>query len=299
MQSVHSKWLIYCIFVILWSGGAIFVELGLKFADPLPFLMLRFLIATVLMWTFCLFVKPSFPKQAFEWRMIILTAIFQQIGYQFFYFLALDNRISPGVLTIILGAQPILTAILMNEGTNRFQWIGLLFGMIGLTFVVWQQIFSGTLSTIGILYSLFSFLSITVGTILQKNVHTNLPINVSIQYTCSFIAFSTFSLFFHSLNVRWTGLFVLSLLFMALGVTVSATLLLYYMISKGKLTNTTSIFYCVPPFTAILDYITFGHKLNVPIVIGMVLIILGMVLINPQKVSKRTVNQSEIIKKHL
>ncbi|WKB34718.1 DMT family transporter [Terrilactibacillus sp. S3-3] len=172
--------------------GAIFVELGLKYAEPLPFLALRFLIAAVLMWAFCLFVKPSFPKQLSEWTIVILTAVFQQIGYQFFYFLALDNNISPGILTIILGAQPILTAILMNEGTNKFQWVGLALGMIGLILVVGRQVYGGSLSTMGILYSLLSLISITIGTIMQKYVHLNLPMNVSIQYTCSLLSFQFF-----------------------------------------------------------------------------------------------------------
>ncbi|WKB36006.1 DMT family transporter [Terrilactibacillus sp. S3-3] len=115
MQHVNYRWITFSLFVMLWSGGAIFIELGLKYADPLPFLALRFLISSVMMWAFCLFVKPSFPKQLSEWSIVILTAVFQQIGYQFFCFEALDNNISPGVFTIILGAQPILTAILMSE----------------------------------------------------------------------------------------------------------------------------------------------------------------------------------------
>ncbi|MBE3570286.1 MAG: DMT family transporter [Bacillales bacterium] len=133
---------------------------------------------------------------------------------------------------------------------------------MGLVFVVGRQIFSGTLSAERILYSLFSLASITIGTIMQKFVRINLPMNVTVQYTCSLVVFSILSFLFGSFEVKWTGIFFISLLFMSLGVTVGATLLLYYMIHKGNLTNTTSIFYCVPPFTAVMDYFVFEHKLH-------------------------------------
>ncbi|WKB36005.1 DMT family transporter [Terrilactibacillus sp. S3-3] len=179
----------------------------------------------------------------------------------------------------------------MSEGTNKLQWIGLAFGMIGLVLVVGRQIYSGSLSIMGILYSLLSLLSITIGTIMQKHVRLNLPMNVSIQCTVSFIVFSAFSLLFGSLTVHWTGMFIIALLFMALGVTVTASLLLYYMIGTGKLTNTTSVFYCVPPVTAILDFLIFKHKLSIIIFIGMVLIIIGMILINRRVATNKIDNQ--------
>jgi drug/metabolite transporter (DMT)-like permease len=293
MQVVNNRWIIYTVFIVLWGSGAIFVDLGLRFTDPLPFLALRFLIATVLMWLFCLLIRPSFPKRFSEWRMIILTVMFQQICYQLFYFLTLFHHVSPGILTIILGAQPILTSLFMRKGTDRFQWFGLFFGMMGLVLVVGRQIFSGTLSAEEILYSLFSLASITVGTIMQKYVRINLPMNVSIQYTCSFVIFSILSFVFGTLDVKWTGIFFISLLFMSLGVTVGATLLLYYMIQNENLTNTTSIFYCVPPFTAVMDYFVFGHKLHGLTFIGLILIIAGMILINKKTILRETINQSE------
>jgi drug/metabolite transporter (DMT)-like permease len=126
-------------------------------------------------------------------------------------------------------------------------------------------------------------------TIMQKYAQINLLMNVSIQYTCSYVVFSILSFLFGSLHVEWTGIFFIALLFMSLGVTVGATLLLYYMISRGNLTSTTSIFYCVPPFTAVMDYFVFGHKLHALTFIGMILIIMGMILINIQK----TLHQSE------
>lgn len=117
-------------FIVMWSSGAIFVELGLRFIQPLTFLSLRFIGATVLTWFVCLWFKPAFPKRIAEWGYILLTGLFLQGGYQVFFFLALAYNVSPGILTIILGVQPIFTAIIAREAANRNQWIGLIVGII-------------------------------------------------------------------------------------------------------------------------------------------------------------------------
>ncbi|WP_264806065.1 DMT family transporter [Cytobacillus sp. NCCP-133] len=279
-NSLNKELIIPWIFVLMWSSGAIFVELGLSYADPFIFLSYRFFFAMVILWIFCLKLKPSFPTNTYQWRLIVFTGLFQQVGYQAFFFLALDYNISPGLLAIILGAQPVTTTILTKAGASRIQWVGLSLGMIGLILVVLNSILVGTISLFGIICCILSLGSITYGTILQKKIKISLPINMAIQYTCSFIVFIIVAPFFGSLAVDWSITFWVSLLWMVLIITVGATMLLYYMISKGNLTNVTSLFYCVPPLTAILDYLIFGNILQLSTFAGLLLIVIGLILIN-------------------
>lgn len=268
------------LFVLFWSSGAIFVKLGLPYANPFIFLSLRFFMAMVIMWLLCLIIKPTFPAQASEWKNIILTGLLQQVGYQAFFFLSLDYKISPGLLSIILGAQPILTTVLMKNNANKNQWVGLALGMLGLILVVGHSVFSGTISTFGIICSLLSLASITFGTMLQKRITVSLPVNMTLQYTCSCMVFIILTAFWGSFNVNWTLQFWISLLWMVLIITVGATMLLYYMISKGNLTSVTSLFYCVPPLTSILDFFVFGGTLQITTLFGMLFIIIGLICIN-------------------
>ncbi|QSF36486.1 DMT family transporter (plasmid) [Priestia megaterium] len=278
------------VFVLMWSSGAILVELGLPYADPFTFLAYRFFIAAIIMWIISLKLKSKLPSTTFEWKAIISTGIFQQVGYQAFFFLALDFNISPGLLAIILGAQPIVTTVLSKGDTTKKQWIGLFSGMIGLILVVGHSLWEGSISILGVVWCLLSLGSITCGTFLQKNIKTSLPMNMSIQYTCSFLLFIIIAPFFGSFTVDWTSTFLMSLLWMVFIITVGATMLLYYMISKGNLTNVTSLFYCVPALTAILDYFIFGNTLGFTPIIGLGFIIMGLVMINQKnKEFKKTV----------
>ena len=267
-------------FVLMWSSGAIFAELGLQSTGPLTFLALRLLLSMVIMWSICLGIRPTFPRSISEWRNILITGVFLQAGYQVFFFEALAHHVSPGLLTIILGMQPILTAVVGKEHTTKAQWVGLSFGMIGLILVVADSLFIVNISIIGISCAVLSMLSMTVGTFLQKHTTTSQPANMAIQYTGSAILLTILAAGVEHFTVHWTVSFAFALGWMVLFVSVGATMLLYFMIRKRALTNVTSVFYGVPPVTALLDFVIFGHALHAVTILGMGLIILGLISIN-------------------
>ncbi|WP_210367865.1 DMT family transporter [Bacillus sp. REN3] len=266
-------------FVIMWSSGAIFVELGLRYADPFIFLFLRLFLSAFIFWGVVLYLKTEIPTKKNEWAYILLTGLCMQAGYQIFYFLALDNHISPGVLTIFLGAQPIITTMVSKEKSNEIQWMGLSLGIIGLILVVGDSIAINTISFVGIVSAFFSLISITIGTLLQKHIQLSQPSNMAIQYSGAAIVLFVLTIVTKQ-SIEWTAMFTVSLGWMVLVISVGATILLYYMIQNGNLTNVTSLLYSVPPVTAILDYFVFKNTLELMTISGMILIIIGLFLVN-------------------
>ncbi|MBM7646777.1 drug/metabolite transporter (DMT)-like permease [Scopulibacillus daqui] len=269
-------------FVFMWSSGAIFVKFGLHYADPFIFLFLRLFISSFILWGIVFYLKTPLSYHAKEWGYTLLTGMFMQAGYQIFFFMALAYSISPGILTIILGAQPILTAILTKERKQLLQWIGLILGMTGLILVVSDSLFIKAVSLIGIICAGLSLLGITIGTIMQKRIRMNQPLNMAIQYTGSAVVLFFLVLLFKP-SLHWTIMFVISLSWMVLIVSVGATVLLYLMIQKDSLTNVASLFYCVSPVTSLLDFFIFGSTLKWLAVAGMILIIIGLILVNRKR----------------
>ncbi|GLY11821.1 DMT family transporter [Pseudobacillus badius] len=268
-------------FILMWSSGAIFVELGLRYADPFIFLFLRLLLSAFIFWGVVLYMKTELPATWREWGYVLFTGICMQAGYQIFYFLALDNHLSPGVLAILLGAQPIITAIASKNHRQPLQWIGLFFGIIGLMLVVADSILISTVTIAGLASALLSLFSITIGTLLQKNIQISQPSNLAIQYGgAALLLFLLVLLFDQSLN--WAPLFAVSLGWMVLVISAGATFMFYHMVQKGDLTNVTSLLYAVPPVTAVFDYLIFGHRLEMISILGMMLIIIGLFLVNKE-----------------
>jgi drug/metabolite transporter (DMT)-like permease len=274
------KWLVPVSFILTWSSGAIFVKLGLEYANPFTFVFLRFLLSTALLWGVCLTIRSTYPKTFKEWGYILLTGLLLQAGYQIFYFFSLHYHMSPGILAIILGAQPIITAFFGDSKTRYFQWIGLFLGLSGLVLVVADNISKPNFTLYGLLSALICLVCITIGTFMQKQIQISQPINMAIQYSGGILIIFMLLPFFGGWHVQWNSTFLLSLFWMAFVVSVGASMMLYFMIQKGNLTNVTSLLYGVPPVTALLDYLVFKNQLSLLACLGMVFIIVGLFLIH-------------------
>ena len=76
---------------------------------------------------------------------------------------------------------------------------------------------------------------------------------------------------------------MLTLAWLVLVLSIGAVSLLYILIRRGAATQVTSLFYLVPPVTALLAYAAFGERLNAMAVAGMALAALGVALVVYQR----------------
>lgn len=227
-------------------------------------------------------LRSTYPKTVKEWGYIVLTGLLLQAGYQIFYFFALDQHMSPGILAIILGAQPIITAFFGETKTRYYQWLGLFLGLSGLILVVADNISKPNFTLYSLISAILCLVCITIGTFMQKQIQISQPINMAIQYSGGLLMILMLLPFFGGWHVQWNFTFLFSLFWMAFVISVGASMILYFMIRKGNLTNVTSLLYGVPPVTALLDYIIFKNQLSLVACLGMVFIIVGLFLINRQ-----------------
>ena len=79
--------------------------------------------------------------------------------------------------------------------------------------------------------------------------------------------------------MRWTGEFVFALAWLVLVLSIGAIPLLYILIRKGAATRVASLFYLVPPATALMAYAMFGETLSLTAMAGMALAAIGVALV--------------------
>ena len=72
------------------------------------------------------------------------------------------------------------------------------------------------------------------------------------------------------MQVRWTGEFLFALAWLGLVLSVGAVFLLYVLIRRGAAAQVASLFYLVPPATAIIAYLMFDERLGLLALAGMV-----------------------------
>ncbi|WP_417706002.1 DMT family transporter [Pseudomonas sp.] len=265
------------LFVLLWSGGAIFARLGLDHASPFAFLVLRFALAFAALLLIACFSGVRLPEPDLRWPTA-KAGLLMIGGYSICYMLALAKGVTPGVLTTVLGVQPILTLLLLERRASLLRMLGLLLAMAGLVIIVADGLLGSAISLSGVALALGALFCITCGTIVQKNLRQTPMRALPLQYgLCLWV--SLIVLPSQEWQVRFEVGLIVPLLWMGLVISVGAQLLLYRLIQTGNLVNVTSLFYLVPVTTAVLDYVLLGNRLSASALVGMVAILLGLALV--------------------
>lgn len=265
------------LFVLLWSGGAIFARLGLDHASPFAFLVLRFALAFAALLLIACFSGVRLPEPDLRWPTA-KAGLLMIGGYSICYMLALAKGVTPGVLATVLGVQPILTLLLLERRASLLRMLGLLLAMAGLVIIVADGLLGSAISLSGVALALGALFCITCGTIVQKNLRQTPMRALPLQYgLCLWV--SLIVLPSQEWQVRFEVGLIVPLLWMGLVISVGAQLLLYRLIQTGNLVNVTSLFYLVPVTTAVLDYVLLGNRLSASALVGMVAILLGLALV--------------------
>lgn len=266
------------LFVLLWSSGAIFSKWGLAHASPFAFLLIRFAIALLALVLLIPLMQFKMPRTVRGVGYAMATGTVLLGAYQIFYLLALDLKVTPGVMATVMGVQPILTAVIMERRHSLSRSLGLMLGLTGLILVVYQNIGLAGLSWGGMLCALLALASMTAGTLMQKRITQNPLGTLPLQYLAGLLLCAVF-VPFQPFHIEHSTGFIVPVLWMGLVVSVMATLLLYRMIARGNLVNVTSLFYLVPAVTAVMDYLIFGNKLAALSLLGMAMIIVGLMFV--------------------
>ena len=83
----------------------------------------------------------------------------------------------------------------------------------------------------------------------------------------------------HSNKIEWTVQFSLALGWLVFGLSVSAILILMWLIRRGAASQVASLFYLVPPVTALEAFILFNERLGPLAIAGGVVAVAGVALV--------------------
>ena len=270
---------------MLWSTGFIGAKLGVPYAEPFTFLLLRFVFVIALMLPLALVLRARWPQSPRETAHIAVAGGLIQGGYLGGCFAAVAHGMPAGVIALMVGLQPVLTAFaaapLLGESVSALQWAGLVLGFGGVALVVWQKIFLQGLDAISIAWSLVALIGITAGTLYQKRYCASFDLRAGsvIQFGAGLLILAPLALAAETMQVKWTGEFIFALAWLVLVLSIGATSILFTLIEHGEATRVSSLFYLTPLTTAAMAYFIFGEKLNLAALTGMVIGVIGVALV--------------------
>jgi drug/metabolite transporter (DMT)-like permease len=273
------------LFVALWSTGFIGAKFGLPYVEPLTFLAVRYAAVLVLMGLVVWHTRAPWPATLRECGHIAVTGVLVHAVYLGGVFIAIGHGLPAGVAALVVGLQPLLTALgagwLLREKVRATQWAGLAAGFAGVALVVAHKVAAGAgLATLWTL--LFpvavALLAITAGTLYQKRYCPSFDLRTGslIQFIPSLVLTGLAAAATETMHIEWTGSFVFALAWLVLVLSLGAVTLLNVLIRSGSAVNVASLFYLVPPCTALVAWALFGETLTGLALAGMGLTVFGV-----------------------
>lgn len=280
------------LFVLLWSTGFIGAKFGLPYAEPFTFLFVRFVCTLAVLYVIIRLIGEHWPSRPALWGHIAVAGMLVHGAYLGGVFSAINLGMPAGVAALIVGLQPLVTAVLarpwLGERLNGRQWVGIGLGLLGVVLVLGEkldmtdpaQLFSG-FGLGALLFAVLALLGISVGTIYQKRNCTEMPLTTGtfIQFLGAAAVLGVAALLFETRQIEWTLTFSLTLLWLIFGLSIAAILLLMALIRRGEASRVASLFYLVPPVTAVEAWILFGERLGPLALIGIAVAVAGVALV--------------------
>lgn len=273
------------LFLLLWSGGFVFLALGLRYADPLTFLALRYACVVALLATACAWMRPRFPRSPRQWAHLAMVGLQLQAGYFCSTYLSLKHGMSAGALALVTSQQPILIGLLApafaGERVDRVRWLGLALGVCGAMLVIVSRSGVHVASPLALLFAVTALLAMTGGTLWEKRFGTPthpLAANL-IQYVVGLVVVAPLAWWLEPMRVRWAPQMFAALAYLVLGNSIVAISLLLAMIRHGEASRVSALFFLVPPLTALVAWVALGERVAPLAWLGMALAAAGLRLV--------------------
>ena len=272
------------LFVALWSTGFVGAKYGLPYADPFIFLAVRVVIAAIILFAIAAILKAPIAIGAAAITRSSLIGFFLHACYLGGVFFSISKGLPAGVAAVVTSLQPVLVSLLavkvLGEQLKARQVMGLALGLIGVVLVLGPS-FDADIPISGVIGILVALVGSTTATLLQKKIGAGVPLlaGTAYQYLASGLVLTVAAIATGGTHIQWSGKFILAFVWLIAVLSVGAILLLLWLLNTGSAASVSSLFYLIPPATALEAFFLFGEKVNTQGFLGIGITALGVWLV--------------------
>ena len=269
------------IFIILWSSAFVTTKPIIDNSDPFTALTFRFFFVALGFFIFAVLTKQKILTK----NKNLLQSIFSGVLFHGVYlggvFYSVSIGMPTGIAALIVTLQPILTNALadkfLGEKVSFKQWVGVMLGFFGAALVLGFDI-GTSLPVVGVIASFIALIAITTSTLWQKKIGNNLPLSVSNMYQaiggCLFHIIII--IIFVDPYINFTSTFLIAISHQIFLVSFGAFTILMFLIKNNSASKTVSIFFLIPPTTAVMAWVFLNEVLNSLDLVGFAVATLGV-----------------------
>ena len=269
------------IFIILWSSAFVTTKPIIDNSDPFAALAFRFFFVALGFFLFSVLTKQKILTN----NTNLIQSIFSGVLFHGIYlggvFYSVSIGMPTGIAALIVTLQPILTNALagkfLSEEVSLKQWIGVILGFFGAALVLGFDI-GTSLPVFGVIASFVALLAITSSTLWQKKIGNNLPLSVSNLYQAigGFLFHLIIIIIFTDPYINFTSTFLIAMSHQIFLVSFGAFTILMFLIKNNSASKTVSIFFLIPPTTAVMAWLFLNEVLTNLDLIGFAIATLGV-----------------------
>ena len=269
------------IFIILWSSAFITTKPLTDNSDPFSALAFRFFLVSLGFAIYSIYTNQKLlvnKKNIFE---SLLSGVLFHGLYLGGVFYSVSKGMPTGIAALIVTLQPILTNALsgpiLNEKVTFKQWLGVILGFIGSAMVLGLDI-GVEIPVLGLAATIIALLAITTSTLWQKKISNNLSLGVSNFYQAvgGFLFHIVIIVFFANPYINFTKTFLIAMVHQVFLVSFGAFTILMFLIKKNSASKTVSIFFLIPPTSALMAWFFLGEKLSNLDIVGFLIATAGV-----------------------
>nr|CAA6829117.1 MAG: Permease of the drug/metabolite transporter (DMT) superfamily [uncultured Thiotrichaceae bacterium] len=288
MTPVHvptlRDWFSLLALIMLWGTSFMFISVSLEAISPVGIVSLRVLLAAVILTVYMYLRGRRLPTDPVAWGVFLLLGIMGNL-LPFYLISVGQQEVSSGMAGLLMAFMPLATMILAHyfvsgESLNRFKILGFILGVSGVAVVLWPSLVDGHSSLFSSLLILFATLCYAVNTILVKRLPAYNPLVTvaGVMIMSSLTIVPVWLVMDLPWQQSYTTASILSVIWMGIGPTALATLILFALIGRAGPTFISYINYVIPVVAYFTGALVLGEVIEWRSMGAMLMIISGIAL---------------------
>ena len=269
-------------FVLVWSSGYIAGPYGVDQVAPVTLVAWRFALAAVLAAALARVLRGR-PQMSLGVAARIGAVGVVMNGVQFgAMYAAFDAGLGATLGALMHSLSPVLTAVLagvlLRERLRRVQLVGFVVGVAGVLLVLGPDV-QGAGGLLGVVLGVVSTLALSLGTLGQRWIgHAPDPLwSAAVQFAAAAPPLSLAALLLEGTDVvHDPGGTALALGYLAVVNSILGLLLLGTLVRAGGASAAGSVFFLMPPVTAVMAWLVLGETLDLREWTGLVVAVVGV-----------------------
>jgi drug/metabolite transporter (DMT)-like permease len=269
-------------FVLVWSSGYIAGPYGVEAMSPLMLVAVRFVLAAGLAWALARALRgPLRVTRADAVRIALSGFVLNGVQFAAIY-LAFDAGLGATLGSLMHSLSPVLTALLaaafLGERLSQLQVLGFVIGVAGVVLVLGPDIEDAG-GAVGLVCGVVSMLGLSIGTLGQRWIgHAPDPLwSGAIQFGAAAPPLLLLAFVVEGTGVvRDPAAAGIAIVYLAVVNSILGLGLLGILVRARGAGAAASIFFLMPPVTAVLAWLILGETLNAREIAGLVITVVGV-----------------------